>query len=660
MKTQKRKTSWHVLGIVFVLLLQSLTFGVLAAEQTDPLKDIETAANEQKEISISFRLGSEVLTINGNQVTVQKPVEINGTTLVPLRVISEAFGAQVDWNGADESVTLTYSDIVIQVWIGKKDCLVGGQQAVLLEAPILQNDTTMVPLRFISENFGADVGYDGATEQVTVVKKMANDNSVKDFAMILKKSTKENVGDSYYGWSMKMPKKYALEYRSFNGDETVFQTSEEEESILVELLPMPENETLESSTNQFANSFENLVLQSKQTVMVDGVKMNRLTYKEDGGIAIVQLGVKDNWLVILFYANDDMAKYNAQKQEILALLDSFRMNYAADGSVEDLSDVGTDGLREYQNKDYGVRLGVFPDWYDVSEKENNMIFVNLAAKSTEPIKQFHITVTSAESGMTVDNWIAQMRAHDEKFYNPKYMKVTQGEDVTNQSGTWKTLVYETEEPGSVSKEKQFFQIRDGYKYWITYGMLTHEGKIDSLPLAEIDKMFASLQLEDINEEKVGTILDEDLLDEEVTYRTVKSDAKWSVEMPDDWKQIGFGSIEVYGTSEHSADSIIVSAQPANVSYSEFSRDYDKHIKEAVKNNGYKDLSMSNSKLGGVTCRKYTMLQQNNDGGVFYHETYATVHGGKVYIVTVTIRDLYTSEYNLGVLHKVVESFKFTD
>lgn len=199
MKTQKRKTSWHVLGIVFVLLLQSLTFGVLAAEQTDPLKDIETAANEQKEISISFRLGSEVLTINGNQVTVQKPVEINGTTLVPLRVISEAFGAQVDWNGADESVTLTYSDIVIQVWIGKKDCLVGGQQAVLLEAPILQNDTTMVPLRFISENFGADVGYDGATEQVTVVKKMANDNSVKDFAMILKKSTKENVGDSYYG-----------------------------------------------------------------------------------------------------------------------------------------------------------------------------------------------------------------------------------------------------------------------------------------------------------------------------------------------------------------------------------------------------------------------------------------------------------------------------
>ncbi len=658
MKTRKKVTSWRILGIVFVLLLQSLTFGVLAAEQADPLKEIETATNEQKEISISFRLGSEMLTINGNQVTVQKPVEINGTTLVPLRVISEAFGAQVDWNGADESVTLTYSDIVIRVWIGKKDCLVGEQQAVLLEAPILQNDTTMVPLRFISENFGADVEYDGATEQVTVVKKVANDNSVKDFAMILKKSTKENVGDSYYGWSMKMPKKYALEYRSFNGDETVFQTSEEEETILVEFLPMSENETLESNTNRFTNSFADLVLQSKQTIMVDGVKMNRLTYKENGGISIAQLGVKDDWFVILFYANDDMAKYNAQKQEILSLLDSFRMNYAADGSAEDLSDVGTDGLREYQNKDYGVHLGVFPDWYDVSEKENNMIFANLAGKSTEPIKQFQIVVTSAESGMTVDNWIAQMRAHDEKLYNPKYMKVTQGEDVTNQSGTWKTLIYETEEPNCVTKEKQFFQIRDGYKYWITYGMLAYEEKMENLPLAEIDKMFASLRLEDINKEAVGTILDEDLLDEEVTYRTVKGDAKWSAEIPDDWKQLGFGTVEVYGTGEYSTDSIVVSAQPANVSYSEFSRDYDKFMKETVKNNGYKDLSMADSKIGGVACRKYTMLEQNNDNGVFYHEIYATVHSGKIYIVEVIIRDLYASEYNLDILHKVVASFKF--
>lgn len=658
MKTRKG-TRWLTLGVVFVLLLQSLMVSVFAVEEEDLFNEIETATAEQSEISISFRLGSDTLTINGNQVTVETPVEINGTTLVPLRVISEAFGAQVEWNGADESVTLTYSDTVIQVWIGKKECLVGTEQATLLEAPILQNDSTMVPLRFISENFGADVDYDGATEQITVVKKVANDNSVKDFAMILKKSTKEYVGDSYYGWSMKMPKKYALEYRSFNGDETVFQTSDETETILVEFLPMSEEDTLESRTNQFTDSFSKFVLQDRESITVDGMKMNRLTYKADGEILVAQLGVKNDWFVMLCYTNADATQYNAQKQESLSLLNSFHLDYTQDSAVEDLSDVGENGLREYQNKEYGLRFGVFPDWYDVSEKENVMEFANLAGKKADPIKLFHIEVTTAESGMTVEEWIAKMRARDDKMYNPKYVTVTQGEDVTNQSGTWKTLTYEIEEANYVSKEKQFYQIRDGYKYLIAYGMLLDEGKLSSLPVDEIDQMFASLQLEGVDADVVGKILDENMLEEELTYRTVTGSDKWSVEIPDDWEKIPSTSVEIYGTSDGTSNSIGVSAEKENISYTQLVRNYDQYVKDMVQDLGYTKLSMTNSKLGGVACRKYTMLQDVG-GHTVHYEMYVTIHNGKIYVLSAAIRDLYASEYNLGILHKVVESFKFTD
>lgn len=659
MKT-RRGTSWRIVGIVFVLLLQSLMVGVLAEEQRDPLKEIETATSEQTEINISFQLGSEVLRINGNQVTVEKPVEINGTTLVPLRVISEAFGAQVDWNGEDESVTLTYSDIVIQVWIGKKDCMVGNQQAVLLEAPILQNDTTMVPLRFISENFGADVGYDGATEQVTVVKKVANDNSVKDFAMILKKSTKENVGDSYYGWSMKMPKKYALISRSFNGRNSVFQTSDEMETIVLDIMPMRENISLESETKTIMDIFKSYVLQNKESITVDGVKMNRLTYKDSEEIDIIQIGIKDDKMFVLFYENDDIAQFNAQKQEIMSIVDSFRLNGARDNTVEDLSDVSADGLREYQSKDYGVSLGVFPDWYDVSEKENIMEFSNLASKRTDPTKIFRIAVTSAESGMTVEKWIAQMRADDVKDYNTKYVTVKQGEDVTNQSGTWKTATYEIKESNYVAKEKQFYQIRDGYKYFIAYGAIVSEGKVDSLPVTEIDKMFASLRLEGVNQQKVGKILDEELLDEEVTYRTVNGEEKWTVEIPDTWERIPSSAVEIYGTDDGSSSSIGVSAYAKSISHGQLVREYDEYVNTMVKDMGYKELSVSDSKLGGVACRKYTMIQKNDATGAIHYEMYVAVHNGKVYTLTAAIRDLYASEYNLDILHKVVASFQFTN
>ena len=46
-------------------------------------------------ISIAFRIGDSTLKVNGSDVTVTTPYESNGTTLVPLRVITEAFGAEV-------------------------------------------------------------------------------------------------------------------------------------------------------------------------------------------------------------------------------------------------------------------------------------------------------------------------------------------------------------------------------------------------------------------------------------------------------------------------------------------------------------------------------------------------------------------------------------
>ena len=66
----------------------------------------------EKKITIAFKIGDSILKINDQDVAVTTPYEQNGTTLVPLRVITEAFGATVEWNDADMGVTLTYEDVV--------------------------------------------------------------------------------------------------------------------------------------------------------------------------------------------------------------------------------------------------------------------------------------------------------------------------------------------------------------------------------------------------------------------------------------------------------------------------------------------------------------------------------------------------------------------
>ena len=140
--------------------------------QTNPLKAvvIDNKENDVSSVEISFCIGDAVLSINGTKVEVEAPyVAGEGVTLVPLRVISEAFGAEVIWNEAEKSVSIVSGGKDIVVQIDNKTAVVNGEDKNLEEAPQLtENGITMLPLRFISETLGANVGYDDATHAVSV------------------------------------------------------------------------------------------------------------------------------------------------------------------------------------------------------------------------------------------------------------------------------------------------------------------------------------------------------------------------------------------------------------------------------------------------------------------------------------------------------------
>ena len=134
------------------------------------LEDVK--AEETEKVTISFNVGSSLININGEEVEVEKPYIVGvGVTLVPIRVISESFGAEVNWDGETKTVTVADGDTTIVVTVGSKTATVNGEEKELEEAPELtENDFTMIPLRFISENLGASVGYVHETQAITVEK----------------------------------------------------------------------------------------------------------------------------------------------------------------------------------------------------------------------------------------------------------------------------------------------------------------------------------------------------------------------------------------------------------------------------------------------------------------------------------------------------------
>lgn len=88
--------------------------------------------------------------------------------LVPMRAIFEALGATVIWNGADQSVVAEKGDLSVKLQIGSTTAFKNGMQVELDVPPILFNDRTLVPVRFVSEALGAKVDWDGAEQKVII------------------------------------------------------------------------------------------------------------------------------------------------------------------------------------------------------------------------------------------------------------------------------------------------------------------------------------------------------------------------------------------------------------------------------------------------------------------------------------------------------------
>lgn len=113
-----------------------------------------------------------VVIIDGIQLNSDIPPVIeNGRTLVPLRSIFEALGAEVQWDEPSRTVTGTKGDTVIKLTIDGKYAFKNGL-GIQLDVPAkVINNRTMVPLRFISDSFQASVEWDNETETVNITTK---------------------------------------------------------------------------------------------------------------------------------------------------------------------------------------------------------------------------------------------------------------------------------------------------------------------------------------------------------------------------------------------------------------------------------------------------------------------------------------------------------
>lgn len=123
--------------------------------------------------TLEFTLNKNVATIKDNGVknTVTLENEIfteNDRTMVPIRIISEEMGADVLWSDNSQMVTISDEQSKIQIFVGDNMAYINGTPVPMDAVPIELNDRVMVPIRFISEHLGYTVKYDDITEKVMI------------------------------------------------------------------------------------------------------------------------------------------------------------------------------------------------------------------------------------------------------------------------------------------------------------------------------------------------------------------------------------------------------------------------------------------------------------------------------------------------------------
>ena len=110
------------------------------------------------------------LQINGSEISAEvPPTIIDGRTMVPVRAIFEAVGANIDFDAETKTITAKKGETTVNMTVGANAVTVNNKE-VQLDAPaVIVNGRTLAPARFVAETFGYTVQWDSENKIVKII-----------------------------------------------------------------------------------------------------------------------------------------------------------------------------------------------------------------------------------------------------------------------------------------------------------------------------------------------------------------------------------------------------------------------------------------------------------------------------------------------------------
>ncbi len=147
---------------------------------------------------VTVELNGQTINFTDENGLTVNPQIINSRTMVPLRKIFETLGAQIEWYGETETVIATKGDTIVKLQINNPIAEVtksGVTEKITLDSkPVIVENRTLVPLRFISESLEKQVAWDQETQTAIIIDYEYFINEIKNKAPVLGRALeKESV-----------------------------------------------------------------------------------------------------------------------------------------------------------------------------------------------------------------------------------------------------------------------------------------------------------------------------------------------------------------------------------------------------------------------------------------------------------------------------------